>query len=281
MDSIRPSRISPDVRSPGEPAAGRGSGLLTLGGIVIVLAISWGYLAYMAWGMENMSAAADWWFMPRMSDWGGADLALVFVMWAIMMAAMMLPSAVPLLLLIARTNSQRYSHARASIATTSVGLGYAAAWGAFSVLATLAQWRLLEARLVSPMMVSSSPYLSAVLLAAAGAYQFTAWKYACLSECRSPLSALMTQRRGGIGGAFLLGLRQGTYCIGCCWLLMVLLFVLGVMNLLWIAALTLLVLLEKLLHRPRWFVQLTGATLLVWAAVVAGQAMFLRDQFNG
>ena len=126
------------------------------------------------------------------------------------------------------------------------------------------------------MMVSVSPYLSAVLLAAAGAYQFTAWKYACLSECRSPLSVLMTQRRDNISGAFLLGLRQGTYCVGCCWLLMVLLFVLGVMNLTWIAALTLLVLLEKVLRQPRWFVQFTGAALLAWAAVVAGQAMFAR-----
>ena len=277
MAFIRPSRISPDVRSFGERAPSLGSGLRPLGGIVAVLAVSWGYLAYMAWGMENMDVAAEWWLMPRMSNWGGADLALVFAMWAIMMAAMMLPSAVPLLLLLARTNSQRYSRARALLATNAVGLGYVTAWGAFSALATLAQWGLLETRLVSPMMVSSSPYLSALLLAAAGAYQFTAWKYACLSQCRSPLSALMTQKRGGISGALLLGLRQGAYCIGCCWLFMVLLFVLGVMNLLWIAALTLLVLLEKFLHQPRWFMQLTGAALLVWAVLVVGQAVFLPD----
>ncbi|HQR53948.1 MAG TPA: DUF2182 domain-containing protein [Burkholderiales bacterium] len=264
------------MRSRDERAPGPGGGLLTLGGVVLVVAISWAYLAYMAWGMQNMGAAADWWIMPRMTDWSGADLALVFAMWAIMMAAMMLPSAVPLLLLLARANSQRYSRARALLSTNAVGLGYVTAWGAFSALATLAQWGLLEARLVSPMMVSASPYLSAVLLAAAGAYQFTAWKYACLSECRSPLSVLMTQRRDGISGAFLLGLRQGTYCVGCCWLLMVLLFVLGVMNLTWIAALTLLVLLEKVLRQPRWFVQFTGAALLAWAAVVAGQAMFAR-----
>jgi predicted metal-binding membrane protein len=268
------------VRGPGDRAEGLGSGLLTLCGVAIVVAICWGYLAYMAWGMQNMSAAADWWIMPRMSNWGGADLVLVFAMWAIMMAAMMLPSAVPLLLLLAKINSQRYGRARALVATNAVGLGYLVAWIAFSALATLAQWCLLEARLVSPMMESASPYLSALLLAAAGAYQFTAWKYACLSQCRSPLGALMTQTRGGVSGALLLGLRQGTYCIGCCWLLMVLLFVLGVMNLLWIAALTLLVLLEKVLRQPRWFVQFTGAALLAWAAVVAGQAMFLRDQVN-
>ncbi len=265
------------MQSFGERAQSLGSGLLPLGGIVIVLAISWGYLAYMAWGMENMDVAAEWWLMPRMSNWGGADLALVFAMWAIMMAAMMLPSAVPLLLLLARTNSQRYRRARALLTTNAVGLGYVTAWGAFSTLATLAQWGLLETRLVSPMMASSSPYLSALLLAAAGAYQFTTWKYTCLSQCRSPLSALMTQKRGGIAGALLLGLRQGAYCIGCCWLFMALLFVLGVMNLLWIAALTLLVLLEKFLHQPRWFTRLIGAALLVWAVLVVGQAVFLPD----
>ena len=108
--------------SRGERTPGPG-GLLTLGGVVLVVAISWAYLAYMAWGMQNMGAAADWWIMPRMSDWGSADLALVFAMWAIMMAAMMLPSAVPLLLLLARANAQRYSRTRALMATNAVGLG--------------------------------------------------------------------------------------------------------------------------------------------------------------
>lgn len=250
-------------------------GLLPMGGVGVVLAISWAYLVQMSWGMENMDATAGWWFMPRMSNWDGADLALVFAMWAIMMAAMMLPSAVPLLSLLARGESQRHGGARALLATSASALGYIGAWVAFSALATLAQWGLLEARLVSPMMASSSPYLSALLLAAAGAYQFTALKYACLSRCRSPLGALMTQKRDDITGAFLLGLRQGAYCTGCCWLLMALLLVLGVMNLLWIVALTLLVLLEKFLHRPRWFVQLTGTALLVWAVLVMGHAAFL------
>jgi predicted metal-binding membrane protein len=277
MAFIRLSRISPDVRSFGGRVPGLGSGLLPLGGIVVVLAVSWGYLAYMALGMENMDVAGEWWLMPRMTNWDSADLALVFAMWAVMMAAMMLPSAMPLLLLLARVDSQRYGRVRGLLATNATALGYVTAWGAFSALATLAQWGLLEARLVSPMMVSSSPYLSALLLAAAGAYQFTAWKYACLSQCRSPLSVLMTQSREGIPGALLLGLRQGAYCVGCCWLFMVLLFVLGVMNLRWIAVLTLLVLLEKLLRQPRWFVQLTGAALLVSAALVLGQAVLLPD----
>jgi predicted metal-binding membrane protein len=213
--------------------------------------------------------------MPRMAQWGGADLALVFAMWAIMMAAMMLPSAVPLLSLLARSNSQRYGGTRGMIATGALGLGYLTTWVAFSAIATVAQWGLLEARLVSPMMASSSPYLSALLLAAAGIYQFTDLKYACLSQCRSPLSALMTGKRDGLTGAFLLGLGQGAYCVGCCWLLMVLLFVLGVMNLLWIVALTLVVLLEKFLRQPKWFVHFAGGALLVWAMLLVGRTLFV------
>src|ERR1700716_433263 len=139
MASIRTSRISPDVRSFGARTLSLRSALLPLGGITIVLAILWAYLLYMVWGMGNMEVAGEWWLMPRMSNWGGADLALVFAMWAIMMAAMMLPSAVPLLLLLARSNSQRYSRARASLATSASGLGYVTAWGTFSALATLAQ----------------------------------------------------------------------------------------------------------------------------------------------
>ncbi len=278
MASIRPSRISPDAPGVSERAPNLRSGLLPLGGVVIVVAIAWAYLGYMAWAMENMDVSADWWLMPRMTNWDGADLAFVFAMWAIMMTAMMLPSALPLLSLLARSNSQRYSRARTLLATSAAVLGYVIAWAAFSAVATLAQWGLLEARLVSPVMASSTPYLSALLLAAAGAYQFSALKYACLSRCRSPLGALMTQKRDGITGALLLGLGQGAYCVGCCWLLMALLFVLGVMNLLWIAALTLLVLLEKFLREPRWFVQLTGAALVVWAVLLVGQVVLLAQR---
>jgi predicted metal-binding membrane protein len=271
MASIRDSRTSPELPSPGARAPGLRSVLLPLAGIAVVLAASWGYLAWMAWGMENMDVAGEWWLMPRMTDWDGADLMLVFAMWAIMMAAMMLPSALPLLVLLSRIDSHRRTRAQALCMTGASALGYLFAWVAFSALATLAQWGLLEARLVTPMMASASPGLSALLLAAAGAYQFTVWKHACLARCRSPLSVLMTQKREGVPDAFLLGLRQGAYCTGCCWLLMALLFVLGVMNLLWIAALTVFVLLEKVLRQPRWFVHLTGASLLAWAVLVVAR----------
>ena len=205
MASIPPSLTSPSAaRIPSFR-----NGLLPVAtGIAVVLAISWAYVICMVWGMANMQVAAEWLLMPSMSGWGGMDLLLVFVMWAIMMAAMMLPSAVPLLLLLTRINYQRYSRRRAFLATSIFGLGYLGVWTAFSVFATLAQWGLLEARLVTPMMDSSSAVLSSALLLAAGAYQFTALKEVCLSRCRSPLSVLMTHSREGILGAFLMGLAS-------------------------------------------------------------------------
>lgn len=273
MASIPPSRTSPSVH-----AANFRDGALPVGaGIALVAALSWAYIFYMVWGMENMDLSADSILMPRMIAWHGADLLLVFIMWAIMMAAMMLPAAAPLLLLLAKINHARYSPRRAAFATGVAGLGYLAAWTGFSLLATLAHWGLLEARLVSPMMDSSSPLLSGALLVAAGAYQFTPLKHACLWRCRSPLSVLLNQWREGYLGAFRMGLRQGVYCTGCCWLLMTLLFAFGVMNLIWIAALSLLVLLEKILPQPRLFAQGTGAILLVWGALIASRPMFLSN----
>ncbi len=267
MASTLPSLTSPSAAA--FPRAGRlGAGL----GIAVLLVLSWAYLLYMVWGMENMAEVADSLLMPAMVDWSGADLVLVFVMWAIMMAAMMLPSAVPMLMLFGRVSAARAKGTRPELAVGILALGYLAMWAGFSVIATLAQWGLLEVRLVSPMMSSASPALSAALLAAAGAYQFTPLKNACLARCRSPLSVLLNDWREGLAGAFSMGLRQGAYCTGCCWLLMALLFVFGVMNLVWIVALTVFVLVEKLLGGPKWFAPATGAALLAWAAGIAYQA---------
>jgi len=267
MAPTQPSLTSPSHST--YPHAGR---LAVAAGIAVALAVSWAYLLYMVWGMANMGAVADSLLMPSMTNWDRTDLLRVFIMWSIMMAAMMLPSATPLLFLIARINGGRSGRGHALVATGVFGLGYLAVWTGFSVLATLVQWGMLEARLVTPMMDSANPILSAALLIAAGAYQFSPLKYVCLTRCRSPLSVLMTQWREGFYGAFAMGLKQGMYCTGCCWLLMALLFAFGVMNLAWIAALSILVLLEKLLRNPRWFTRATGALLLGWGALLAVQA---------
>jgi predicted metal-binding membrane protein len=164
------------------------------------------------------------------APWGAADAFFTFTMWAVMMVGMMTPSAAPVLLLFAATYARRAEGGgRASV--PMFGLGYIAVWVAFSACATLAQWALHDAALLSPMMAAASPRLSGALLIAAGAYQLTPLKRACLMHCQTPIGFLMSHWRDGAVGAFQMGLRHGVYCLGCCWPLMGVLFAVGVMNL--------------------------------------------------
>jgi predicted metal-binding membrane protein len=206
--------------------------------------------------------------MPAMMHWGAMDLVLVFVMWAIMMAAMMLPSAAPMVQTFASSAQGQSGYSVASLTSAFVG-GYLTVWSLFSAVITLAQWGLLELRLVTPMMESASAWLSGGLLVAAGAFQFSDLKNACLDRCRTPMGFLMTEWRPGVRGAFIMGLRHGAYCTGCCGMLMLLLFVLGVMNLVWILVLTLIVLAEKLLPTESvWPSRALGAGLIAWGGYV-------------
>jgi predicted metal-binding membrane protein len=257
--------------SPTKPEAAPVGGVLIVPALGLVAGLGWLYLVYMAWAMAHMEHPAAMLLMPAMTHWGTADLALVFVMWVIMMAAMMLPSAAPMVRMFA-FSAQAQRDDRTGARTSAFVAGYMAVWTAFSAIATLAQWCLLELRLVSPMMESASHWLSGALLLGAGLYQFTPLKDACLSKCRSPLGFLMTEWRPGVRGAFLMGLRHGAYCTGCCAVLMLLLFVLGVMNLAWIALLTLIVLAEKYLWKESlWPSRALGTGLVVWGvSVIAG-----------
>lgn len=148
--------------------------------------------------------------------------------------------------------------------------GYLVPWIGFSAAATLLQWALLEWRLVSPMMEASNPWLAAGLLVLAGGYQFTRSKWACLERCSVPMAFLVREWRPRATGAALMGVLHGAFCVGCCWALMLLLFVLGVMNLLWVVALTLLVLAEKTLGRRRWVPWVSGVALCVWGLWLLG-----------
>ena len=168
--------------------------------------------------------------MPAMQHWTAWDLVLVFLMWTIMMVAMMLPAASPMVLLFAEI-SRRRNDRDAFVSSWYFLSGYLTAWNGFSILATLAQWGLLTADLVSPMMVSTNKILGAGLLLIAGLFQFSPLKNACLVHCRSPIGFFATEWRPGSLGAFKMGLKHGGYCLGCCWALMGLLFAFGVMNL--------------------------------------------------
>jgi predicted metal-binding membrane protein len=195
-------------------------------------------------------------------------LPVVVAMWWVMMVAMMTPSVAPLVLLYGRVlrhhAGQPGAHGDFPLALLA---GYLAAWGLFSVAAALVQALLQPAGLISSMMLwSRSAVLSASVLAVAGIYQFTPLKRACLAQCRSPVEFLTRHWRPGRAGAFAMGVKHGAYCVGCCWLLMALLFVGGVMNLAWIAALSLLVLAEKAAPPGELIGKASGAVLLSWAA---------------
>ncbi|HKU63267.1 MAG TPA: DUF2182 domain-containing protein [Gemmatimonadales bacterium] len=176
--------------------------------------------------------------------WGAGDLLLTFVMWSVMMVGMMALSALPVLLLFARMHAQR-DHGMAP-AVPSFGVGYLVVWLGFSACATAAQWGLHQGALLSSTMATTSTTIAGVILIVAGVYQLTPLKNRCLARCQSPLGFLIGHWRDGPSGAFLMGWRHGIFCLGCCWALMLVLFVVGVMNLAWVGVLTLFILAEKL-----------------------------------
>lgn len=208
---------------------------------VLLLALA-GWL-FLVWVTVDMSHAFAQLTMPGSSDWSTAEVLAILSMWAVMMAAMMLPSALPMILTFVMLSRRSGEQARGCSFTAA----YLAVWLAFSVAATAAQWLLQALGWVDPMIVSTSTSLTAALLFIAGVYQFSPLKRVCLSRCRSPLGFLLGEWRPGAHGAFVMGARHGLFCLGCCWALMALLFVGGVMNLAWIAALSIAVAIEKLL----------------------------------
>jgi predicted metal-binding membrane protein len=211
---------------------------------VCVAALAWVALLRMPMPGMDMAEMA----MPMVHAWTALDVALLFAMWAVMMVAMMTPSATPMVMTFHEVNQRRSASGRPSVPSTVFLLGYVVVWTAFSALATIAQWWLHERAALSSDMALVSPQAGGALLIAAGIFQWTPLKRTCLAHCRSPLSFVMAKWREGIVGAFRMGLHHGVYCVGCCWALMALLFVVGVMNLLWVAAIGGFVLFEKTLR---------------------------------
>ena len=237
--------------------------------LVGLAALAWGYVLWLAADMDmDGMDMSDFRIIPAgigimaqaLSPWSGVEFAFVFAMWAVMMVGMMTPSASPMILIYARLGRQAAVAEKPFAATGWFVAGYLLAWSGFALLATLAQWALDRAALLDSTMTVASNVLGGGVLIAAGIYQWTPLKDVCLAQCQSPF--LFIQRLGGFrrgaAGATLLGLRHGGYCVGCCWVLMALLFVGGVMNVLWIALLALLVLLEKLLPFGRWVARAAG-----------------------
>jgi predicted metal-binding membrane protein len=242
--------------------------LIVLAGLTGVTALAWVYILHLARSMSGMDMTpmhmGMGMSMPQMVSWSVMDFILAFVMWAVMMVAMMVPSAAPMILVFAAVSRRQREQHRPFAPTSVFLLGYVVVWSGFAVAATVAQWGLHSLALLSPTMVSTSPLLGGALLVVAGAFQWSPLKYRCLTHCRSPLGFLMSEWREGTKGAFITGLRHGTFCLGCCWALMTLLLVLGVMNLLWIAALTAFVLIEKVAPAGQWVSRVTAVLLVGW-----------------
>lgn len=235
--------------------------------LAMISALAWGYLVQEARAMYHTGVcqcAGMKMSGPDLRPWSSSTVLPLFLMWVEMMTAMMTPSAAPMILTFATVNRKRRDQQGPFIPTGIFLSGYLAVWTLFSALAALGQWVLHSTALLSPMMVSTSPLLGGALLVTAGVFQWTALKSACLTHCRSPLTFLLTDWREGGRGAFVMGLKHGAYCTGCCWFLMALLFVAGVMNVWWVAALSILVLLEKVAPQGLRLGKVVGVILAAW-----------------
>ena len=249
--------------------------VVVLAGLAGVSLLAWAYLVVTAaemGGMTGADAMAALGAALQIRPWTGLDFLLMFLMWAVMMVAMMVPGAAPMILLFAAIRRKQQERGHPFAPVSAFGAGYVAVWSVFSLAATLLQWGLEQAALLSPMMVGTSPILGGALLVVAGLYQWSPFKQACLRHCRSPVHFIVHRRREGPGGAFVMGLEHGAFCVGCCWFLMGLLFVGGVMNLLWVAAIAVFVLLEKLLPFGAHAGRVTGGFLVLAGLFVLFQA---------
>ncbi|CAN7744092.1 DUF2182 domain-containing protein [Variovorax sp. LjRoot84] len=256
--------------------------LVVVTALTAVIALSWAYLlagAGMGMSAFEMTRVSQLGMARGMSEGGMAGMAmmtraawtpgyavLMFFMWWVMMVAMMLPSAAPVILLFATVNRRQRDTGHPYVATSIFAFGYLAAWAGFSLVAVIVQWGFELTGVLSPTLVATNATLGGFLLFAAGVYQLTPIKHACLRQCRSPLAFLSTHWRRGARGALCMGLLHGAFCVGCCWLLMGLMFFGGVMNLYWIAGLALFVLCEKTVPAGHWFGYAIGVALLVCGA---------------
>ena len=218
---------------------------------------------------SNMITRAMTWMPPMGNMWALTDFFLLFMMWAVMMIAMMTPSILPMLMLYTTLNARKKVQGQESASTMILLAGYLSSWVLFSLFITFPQYFLHTNGFLNMMMEPIHAYLAAFVLVMAGIYQFTPYKDACLNVCQSPLSFLTNNWQDGNLGAFIIGYKHGFYCVGCCWALMLTLFALGVMNILWVIVLTVFVLFEKVSYNyPLIYRRAVGAFLIIWGLVL-------------
>lgn len=256
--------------------------VIVLAALVVLIILAWAYTIWLANGMDmggiSMVKPSDMGtpnalgvgrgatLAPAFKPWSAADFIVMSMMWTVMMIGMMTPSTAPMVLIYARVGRQAELQGKPLAATGFFAGGYFLAWAAFSLVATLGQWLLERAALLTPMLTASNDFFGGLVLIAAGLFQWTPAKDACLKHCQAPLS--FVQRHGGFRrdalGSLQVGFQHGIYCVGCCWALMALLFVGGVMNIVWIAGLTTFILLEKVVPLGRIISRTAGVGLAAW-----------------
>jgi predicted metal-binding membrane protein len=212
--------------------------------------------------------------MPTLGiHWSASDFSLVFAMWIMMMVAMMLPTAAPMIVTYSDILNQQTDGSRL-IPLSAFISGYLITWGGYSLLAVIAQWGMLQSQLISEMMVGTNPFLNGSLLMIAGLYQWSRLKEVCLTHCRTPLQFFLTSWKSGNKGALQMGATHGAYCVGCCWALMILMFFFGLMNLIWIAALSIIMLAEKVLPKGDLFGKGIGVLFFAWGLFMVGTHLY-------
>lgn len=252
--------------------------------LFVLAALAWAYVLWLAADMDmgdmdmsgfRMIPAGTALMMPTTAPWTATEFAFVFAMWAVMMVGMMTPSATPMILIYARVGRQAAQQGKPFAASSWFAGGYLLAWVGIALVATFAQWALERGSWLTPKMAAASGVLSGIVLIVAGLYQWTPLKDACLRQCRTPLQFI--QHHGGFRpdafGSLALGAHHGAYCVGCCWVLMAILFVGGVMNVLWIVAVTIFVLVEKMVPVGRVISRLTGAGFFATGLWVLAQTL--------
>ena len=238
-------------------------------GLLVLCAISWYYIIYLynqMYPVMNMDAFL--FAMPMSPEWTLIDFLLLFLMWFVMMIAMMIPSVAPLVLIYAMVNRQKKTNQSPYVPAGYFLSGYLVVWAVFSIAATALQWFFQNLDWLNPDMIVTNKILGGSILIVAGLFQFTSLKEKCLTHCQTPVSFIHSHWQNGRSGALKMGIVNGWYCLGCCWILMVILFVSGIMNLLWIALISLFVLVEKLLPGVKWVSYVAGMVLVIYGVLM-------------
>ena len=236
--------------------------------LLFLCVLSWLYIIYLYNQMYPMNMDALFFAMPMTAKWQWTDFVLLFLMWFVMMIAMMTPSVAPLVIVFGMINRKRQQSQSPFVSSGYLLIGYFLVWAAFSLFATLLQWLLQKISLLNPEMITTSKILGGVILISAGIFQFTPLKNTCLHYCRTPISFIHQYWKNGKSGALRMGIQNGFYCLGCCWILMLLLFVSGIMNILWIAIISLFVLLEKVFPTAKIISAAAGIALITYGIII-------------